>query len=288
MIPSFSQLWRTFQRFCLAPAILILLCGFSCDNTDYPDIREAFTEKCELPVFLEHGGLWYDIRPFLQACRDSNGTEPSDWRELTNAHGIIGEFAHFVTFNDLLPRNAENSSWWPSKPEHRAGISFDFYADGYSNSIKIEYTKHDKDLCFDNVIHAAPNIHKKHYCDFSAHTISTSTNHISIIWEYPLIVETHDAFNAIHLDSEENGTIVPDVAYVKSTTGEDEIAIRDEDGENVVVENTIPQYIEEGEYIFHIIDKSPIISDALLQPVYISGRLSTAKWNAPVRIGRKK
>lgn len=255
--------------------LFVLLAIGACTESTLPDIRVRYPDKRDLHLTL--GPLSYNLEPFLSSYKNAhNGAMPEDWWELADCHGIV-PYNSFTSLNYILPNESLNI---PSDPERRAKVTFDFTAPFCKNYIRIEYptnSQKDRDLVESGIVRDAPKITGEYLCDFSAHTITTSKNHISIKWEKSYEVRNNDS---IWIELE--GDVDPGDAFVKSSTGDDEVAVRDDGNGRVVVVNTIPASILGGVYSCRISSKKPVISDVLSQPVYKGGQFTKYKWDQPL------
>ena len=265
-------------------AIVCLSIFTSCDETPGnsnggtpSEPSESQSDKWDMPIGIQ---LFYNASNFLDNYKQRyGGSEPSDWRELSYTHGIQREGELF--FENLLPINMGGYGW-PDKPEYRPEIRFDFWLTGKSEMdkpVQKKYTAYNDSLMVFKIVHDAPipNYYQT-VCDFHARTIITSKNHLCLKWEYSTVLQNKDSMNNMLLLE---GDVKSVSVYTKSTTGEDEVAIREAGRERVVVENTVPFHLRGKTVSLRLLSTRAVISDVLSQPVIKGGRVSLSKWKEP-------
>ena len=236
-----------------------------------PEI-EKWDLSINCAVFLN-----YDVRPFLDDYKNRyGGFAPSDWNELVFAHGITDFTDTWLMLNDLLPENLHDVWWnWNMYPEDGPEVRFDFHLN--EGDFSKTYKEYDDLLCRHNTVHDAPLTFDEYICDFHAQTITTSKSRISINWDESYVLWGQEMLWIDNL----NGVVDTADPFFKSTTGEDEVAVRNEGGERVVVENTVPSNLRGESVIFHVLSTRPVVTDVLSQPVIRGGRVTTYKWKVP-------
>ena len=265
--------------FCVATSCLEILEVIIRGIPEYPG-EPAPPENWNLPI--SESTLNYDVRPFLEEYkRGNNNQAPTDWNELVSAHNITDHTNCSLTIKDVLPSNLHDVwSHWNSHPDDGPKVSFSFSSKYSEKTDKRTYTEYEESLCRDNVVRAVPYYDCEYICDFHAQTITTSKSRISINWEHTIILHNEEALWIKYGDTD--GIVGAADPFVKSTTGDDEVAVRETTGgERVVVENTVPSNLHGKTVSFRIVSTKPVITDVLSQPVLKGGRVSTYKWKEP-------
>ena len=243
-------------------------CGSSPDNR--PHIKDVFPEKMDIqldPVFLR-----YDMSTFINNCLSYGNTYPaSDLQELYDYNNVISA-SSWLNFNSLF--NKADAFAGPG-----AGASFKFTQPDCREDITVSFNKYDDKLCTQNIISNAPKIDKTHLVEFSAHTITTTSNSIYIKWSMKYTATGYGTYMKI----DKKGTVeYPNYLFASRTKGGNQIAVRKIDDRLVPIENTVSTELAPGSYRSKLVEERPVISDVLEQEVCIGGRVRTeCKWDAP-------
>ncbi len=223
--------------------------------------------------------LNYDVNNFLRNYRLRYGGDPADWEEMISYHHIDRYTNTGVLFiQDILPASLYNGN-----PENRPKVSFSFHSEDLKTPVVKNYTQYDEKLCANYTVHDAPLFEEEYICDFHAQTLTTSTSCITIEWERSIPSYGKETlFINDGYGNNLNGKAVIVDPFLKSTTGDDEVAVRETTGgERVVVENTVPSNLRGETVSFRIVTTKPVVTDVLSQPVLKGGRVSTYKWKEP-------
>lgn len=254
-------------------AIVCLSIFTSCDDAPNnsgegsPSEPEEQWDKWDLR--LGTFSLGYDVSVFLRDFRGKYKEDPVDWDEM-KYHHILSDFGS-LSIQHILPGMP-----YGGLPNNGPVVRFGFQSTDLKIPINITYTKYDADLCVNSTVHDAPHFNGEYVCDFRAQTLTTSRTHITIKWERIFTMYGEDPLS-INL----YGSAVYVYPYVKSTTGDDEVAVRETGGERVVVENTVPFHLRGETVSLRLLSTRAVISDILSQPVLKGGRVTTYKWKEP-------
>ncbi len=213
--------------------------------------------------------LSYNVSGFLHDFRLRYNENPVDWDEM-KYHRILSDFGSLF-IQDILPGVP-----YGGLSSNGPIVRFSFQSTDLKIPINITYTKFDTGLCVNGTVHDAPHFNGEYVCDFRAQTLTTSRTHITIKWERTYTMNGEDPLS-INL----YGSAVSVYPYVKSATGDDEVAVRETGGERFAVENTVPSHLRGETVSFRIVSTKPVITDILSQPVLKGGRVTTYKWKEP-------
>lgn len=243
----------------------------SCSSTDNrPPLASKYPEKCDIeldPVFLR-----YNLEKFVNDCQKNGYAYPSsDIQELIDYNNVMVA-SSWLDFYSLF---ISAGGYTGTGPE----VKFIFSQPDCKGNISIVYKQFDDKLCNHRIIANAPKINKIHLVEFSANTIKTSQNNISIKWNNAYTVTGYGTY----MNIDEQGTVDhPSFIFTRGTKGGLEIAARLIGNKYEVVENTVSDEVSPGYYNVAVVEDNPTIIGSMQKNVCTSGALNQqATWDSP-------
>lgn len=266
------KMFKTISSSLAVTAAVLILSAWCCED-NRPSITEKYPEKedvnIDAPVFLR-----YDLPAFIEKCAKKGYIIPDpDIQELVTYNNMVlaKSWLDFYT----LFKNTETF------PGTRPEIKFLFETPNCKGSVMVSYHAFDSDLCEKRVIKNAPKIRSTHTIEFSARTIKTTHDGISVKWKKRFNMTGVGTEMVIDLP----GTVeYPYYLLTTSTKGGNQAAARIDRSRVDLVQNTVDQeFVVKGTVSVIVVDDSPIVSPIMKQSVCVGGVVDDkVKWDTPM------
>ena len=249
----------------------LVLTAWSCSGEDNrPELTSKYPDKHDIeldPVYLR-----YDLEKFINDCQTYGYSVPDeDLMQLSEYNNMILS-SSWLDFYSLF---INTDRYEGSGPEAK----FIFSQPDCKGSVSIVYNKFDEKLCEHRIISNAPKINNIHLVEFSAHTIKTSRNNISVKWSNAYTVTGQGAYITI----DKQGTIDhPTFIFTRGTRGGLQVAARLLDNKYCVLENTVSEEIEPGLYQVSVVEEQSENIGVMNRDVCSSGAMNEEiRWSSP-------